>query len=55
MGLILEHALSHTAAVGGFAGATVAQVIRYELARGIFSNESGLVAREMRKYVSQEW
>jgi AGCS family alanine or glycine:cation symporter len=30
------------AAVGGFAGATIAQAIRWGVARGIFSNESGL-------------
>jgi AGCS family alanine or glycine:cation symporter len=45
--LILRHALSPTAAVGGFAGATVAQVIRYGVARGVFSNESGLGSAPM--------
>jgi AGCS family alanine or glycine:cation symporter len=45
--LILKHALSPTAAVGGFAGATVAQVIRYGVARGVFSNESGLGSAPM--------
>ena len=47
MGLILKHAVSHSAAVGGFAGATVAQVIRYGVARGVFSNESGLGSAPM--------
>lgn len=47
IGLILRHALSPTAAVGGFAGATVAQVIRYGVARGVFSNESGLGSAPM--------
>jgi AGCS family alanine or glycine:cation symporter len=45
--LILKHALSPTAAVGGFAGATVAQVVRYGVARGVFSNESGLGSAPM--------
>ncbi|MGH9340207.1 MAG: alanine/glycine:cation symporter family protein [Acidobacteriota bacterium] len=39
--VILE-AFSPTAAVGGFAGATVMQAIRFGVARGVFSNESGL-------------
>jgi AGCS family alanine or glycine:cation symporter len=40
--LIFVNAFSSTAAVGGFAGATLAAGIRYGVARGIFSNESGL-------------
>jgi len=40
--LILAHAFSPTAAAGGFAGATVRMTIRWGVARGIFSNESGL-------------
>jgi len=40
--LIFSEAFSGTAAVGGFAGATLAAGIRYGVARGIFSNESGL-------------
>jgi AGCS family alanine or glycine:cation symporter len=39
---IFRNAFSDTAAVGGFAGATLAQGIRFGVARGIFSNESGL-------------
>jgi AGCS family alanine or glycine:cation symporter len=39
---IFQGAFSGTAAVGGFAGAAVAQAIRFGVARGIFSNESGL-------------
>ncbi len=39
---ILRGAFQPTAAVGGFLGATVAQTLRYGVARGIFSNESGL-------------
>ncbi|MGK2856045.1 MAG: alanine/glycine:cation symporter family protein [Thermoanaerobaculia bacterium] len=40
--LVLTNAFAPTAAVGGFAGATLAQGIRFGVARGIFSNESGL-------------
>ena len=40
--LIIDSALSGTAATGGFAGAGVAAAIRYGVARGIFSNEAGL-------------
>ncbi len=40
--LIFEHAFNGTAATGGFVGAALAQTIRYGVARGLFSNESGL-------------
>ena len=40
--LLFENAFTATAASGGFAGATLAQTIRYGVARGLFSNESGL-------------
>lgn len=40
--LIFEHAFNPAAATGGFAGAAVAAAIRYGVARGVFSNESGL-------------
>ena len=40
--LIFTHALNPTSAAGGFAGATVRMTIRWGVARGIFSNESGL-------------
>jgi AGCS family alanine or glycine:cation symporter len=40
--LVLESAFTGHAAAGGFAGATVAQAIRYGVARGLFSNEAGL-------------
>ena len=39
---IFHDAFSGTAAAGGFLGATIAQAMRYGVARGIFSNESGL-------------
>ena len=40
--LIFYHACTPAAATGGFAGAAVAAAMRYGLARGVFSNESGL-------------
>ena len=40
--LIFYHAFNPTAAAGGFAGSLVMNTIRYGVARGIFSNESGL-------------
>jgi AGCS family alanine or glycine:cation symporter len=45
--LIIESALSGHAAVGGFTGATVAQAVRYGIARGVFSNEAGLGSTPM--------
>ncbi|MBM4207761.1 MAG: sodium:alanine symporter family protein [Gammaproteobacteria bacterium] len=40
--LIFQHAFTPIAATGGFAGATIASAMRYGIARGVFSNESGL-------------
>jgi AGCS family alanine or glycine:cation symporter len=40
--LIFHAAFNGTAASGGFAGAAVAQAIRFGVARGVFSNEAGL-------------
>jgi AGCS family alanine or glycine:cation symporter len=40
--LVFRGAASGTAALGGFAGVTVMQALRFGVARGIFSNESGL-------------
>jgi AGCS family alanine or glycine:cation symporter len=40
--LIFERAFTPTAASGGFLGATVMMTIRMGVARGVFSNESGL-------------
>ena len=40
--LILTSAFSPVAAVGGFAGATIRTAIQNGVARGVFSNESGL-------------
>jgi AGCS family alanine or glycine:cation symporter len=40
--LVFAGAFTGTAATGGFVGVAVAQAIRFGVARGIFSNESGL-------------
>ena len=42
LGLIFYHAVNPIAAGGGFVGATIAAAIRFGVARGVFSNESGL-------------
>jgi len=42
LSLIFYHAFNPIAATGGFAGAAIAAAIRYGVARGVFSNESGL-------------
>lgn len=39
---VLRSAFSADAAVGGFVGATLKDTVRYGVARGLFSNESGL-------------
>ncbi len=41
-GMIFTYAFTPAAATGGFAGAAVAAAIRFGVARGVFSNESGL-------------
>lgn len=40
--LVISKAFTPMAAVGGFSGAMVAQAMRWGIARGVFSNESGL-------------
>ncbi|MGB4070877.1 MAG: amino acid carrier protein, partial [bacterium] len=40
--LIFRHAFTPTAAVGGFAGATIQKAMTLGVARGVFSNEAGL-------------
>jgi alanine or glycine:cation symporter, AGCS family len=47
LGLVFSGAFGGAAAVGGFAGATVAQALRYGVARGLFSNEAGLGSAPM--------
>ncbi len=42
LSLILNGAFSGQAAVGGFLGAGIQQAMRFGIARGLFSNESGL-------------
>jgi AGCS family alanine or glycine:cation symporter len=42
MALVVNSAFEGSAAVGGFAGATVMQAMRMGIARGLFSNEAGL-------------
>ncbi len=42
IGLIISSAFSGQAAIGGFAGAGVRAAMRYGIARGLFSNESGM-------------
>jgi AGCS family alanine or glycine:cation symporter len=42
LAMVFTDAFTGTAATGGFAGAALATVIRFGVARGIFSNESGL-------------
>ncbi len=40
--MIVQEAFTPTAAIGGFAGATVAQAIQFGVSRGVLSNEAGL-------------
>ncbi len=42
LALIIKSAFTGHAAIGGFAGATVAKALQFGVARGIFSNEAGL-------------
>ncbi len=42
LGMIFTDAFTGTAAAGGFTGSVIAQAIQFGVARGIFSNESGL-------------
>ncbi len=42
LALIFRHAFTPAAASGGFAGASLAAAMRFGIARGVFSNESGL-------------
>ncbi len=42
VGLVLSDAFTPSAAIGGFMGATLRETIRFGVARGVFSNESGL-------------
>ncbi|MDO5683731.1 MAG: alanine/glycine:cation symporter family protein [Propionibacteriaceae bacterium] len=42
LGLIFTDAFTGTAAVGGFAGSVIMIAVQYGVARGLFSNESGM-------------
>ena len=42
LSLIVSSAFTGQAAIGGFVGAGIAEAMRYGIARGLFSNESGL-------------
>ncbi len=53
IGEIFKSAFTGKAAFGGFAGATVAQAMRYGVARGIFSNEAGLGSASLAHSVAQ--
>ncbi|WP_053217133.1 alanine/glycine:cation symporter family protein [Virgibacillus senegalensis] len=41
-GLIFTHAFTPISAAGGFAGAGIAQALRWGIARGLYSNEAGV-------------
>ncbi|SDK49682.1 alanine/glycine:cation symporter family protein [Sediminibacillus albus] len=41
-GLIFTHAFTPVSAAGGFAGAGIAQALRWGIARGLYSNEAGI-------------
>ncbi|PML76990.1 alanine/glycine:cation symporter family protein [Enterovibrio norvegicus] len=47
IGLIIESAFTQTAATGGFVGASIMLAIQSGVARGVFSNESGLGSAPM--------
>lgn len=53
VGEIFRSAFTGRAAFGGFAGATVAQAMRFGVARGIFSNEAGLGSASIAHAVAQ--
>lgn len=53
LALIFGSAFTGTAAVGGFLGAGVSQAVRFGVARGIFSNESGLGSAGMAAAAAQ--
>lgn len=41
LAMVFRHAFTPAAGIGGFAGATVTQAMRFGLARGVYSNEAG--------------
>lgn len=52
-GLIFHYAFQPHAAAGGFLGSTVAMAMRFGIARGVFSNESGLGSAPMAHAAAQ--
>lgn len=53
LGLIFTDAFTGTSAVGGFAGSAIIIVIQFGVARGLFSNESGLGSAAMAAAAAQ--
>ena len=53
--MIFESAFTTTAATGGFLGATVMMAMRNGVARGVFSNESGLGSAPMAAAAKTKW
>ena len=47
LALVFDNAFNGSAAVGGFAGSTMAMALRFGIARGLFSNEAGLGSAPM--------
>ena len=52
--MVFQSAFTGKAAVGGFAGATVMVAMRLGIARGVFSNESGLGSAPYRRCCCQD-
>jgi len=53
LALVMTHAFTPIAAAGGFTGATVAAAVQKGIARGVFSNESGLGSAAMAAAAAQ--
>jgi len=53
LGLIFTDAFTGTSAIGGFAGSAIIVVIQFGVARGLFSNESGLGSAAMAAAAAQ--
>ncbi len=52
--MIFKYAFTSSAAIGGFAGASVAEAVRMGISRGIFANESGLGSSPIAAAASSE-
>src|SRR5699024_8149605 len=53
LGMVFSDAFTGTSAVGGFAGSAIIIVIQFGVARGLFSNESGLGSAAMAAAAAQ--